>query len=49
MILCAILVPTCLPEERYEAILKVYNLPVKGDIEAKRQALRVFLSIPDEV
>ena len=32
-------------EERYEAILKAYNVSVKGDTAAKRQALREFIGL----
>lgn len=32
-------------EERYEHILKSYNLPVKGDINAKREAVREFIGL----
>ena len=32
--------------ERYEAILKAYGQSVKGDTEAKKQALRVFIGLP---
>jgi hypothetical protein len=33
-------------EERYEAFLKAYGLPIKGDTDAKREALRLFTGIP---
>ncbi|KAI0045805.1 hypothetical protein FA95DRAFT_85598 [Auriscalpium vulgare] len=33
-------------KERYEAMLKAYGLPVKGDTNAKREALRVFIGLP---
>ncbi|KAA1477632.1 hypothetical protein DENSPDRAFT_616842 [Dentipellis sp. KUC8613] len=36
-----------LTKERYEAILKAYGQPIKGDTNAKRQALRVFIGLPD--
>lgn len=32
-------------EERYEALLKGYNLPVTGDTNAKREALREFIGL----
>ena len=32
-------------EERYEHILKSYDLPIKGDTNAKRQALREFIGL----
>jgi len=35
-----------LTKERYEAILKAYGQPIKGDTNAKRQALRVFIGLP---
>jgi len=35
-----------LTKERYEAILKAYDLPIKGDTAAKREALRVFIGLP---
>ncbi|THH18876.1 hypothetical protein EW146_g2166 [Bondarzewia mesenterica] len=35
-----------LTKERYEAILKAYGQPVKGDTHARREALRVFLGLP---
>jgi len=34
-----------LTKERYEAILKSYNQPVKGDTNAKREALREFIGL----
>lgn len=34
-----------LTKERYEAILKGYNQPVKGDTNAKREALREFIGL----
>ncbi|KAI0061022.1 hypothetical protein BV25DRAFT_1827268 [Artomyces pyxidatus] len=33
-------------EERYEGLLKAYGLPVKGDTNAKREAVRVFIGLP---
>ncbi|KZT18506.1 hypothetical protein NEOLEDRAFT_1047267, partial [Neolentinus lepideus HHB14362 ss-1] len=36
-----------LTKERYEALLKAYNLPVKGDTDAKREAVRQFLGLPE--
>lgn len=33
-------------EERYEALLKAYGQPLKGDTAAKRDALRSFAGIP---
>ncbi|KAG2105450.1 uncharacterized protein F5147DRAFT_547360, partial [Suillus discolor] len=35
-------------KERYEAILKAYGLPIKGDTDAKREAVRVFVGIPQD-
>ncbi|KAH7882111.1 hypothetical protein F5I97DRAFT_1912203 [Phlebopus sp. FC_14] len=35
-------------KERYEALLKAYGLPLKGDTEAKRDALRAFAGIPQD-
>ena len=32
-------------EERYESLLKAYNVPIKGDTAAKRQALREFIGL----
>ena len=32
-------------EERYEHLLKSYNLPIKGDTNAKREALREFIGL----
>ncbi|KAI0076859.1 hypothetical protein K474DRAFT_1597146, partial [Panus rudis PR-1116 ss-1] len=34
-----------LTKERYEALLKAYNQPIKGDINAKREALREFIGL----
>ena len=34
-----------MPEERYEQILKSYNVPIKGDTNAKREALREFIGL----
>ncbi|KAJ8494819.1 hypothetical protein ONZ51_g2087 [Trametes cubensis] len=34
-----------LTKERYEALLKGYNLPIKGDTNAKREALREFIGL----
>ncbi|KAG1844717.1 hypothetical protein F4604DRAFT_1492465, partial [Suillus subluteus] len=35
-------------KERYEAILKAYGLPIKGDTDAKREAVRAFVGIPQD-
>ncbi|KIJ18041.1 hypothetical protein PAXINDRAFT_161591 [Paxillus involutus ATCC 200175] len=35
-------------KERYEAPLKSYGQPLKGDTEAKREALRSFAGIPQD-
>ncbi|KIJ61723.1 hypothetical protein HYDPIDRAFT_115532 [Hydnomerulius pinastri MD-312] len=35
-------------KERYEALLKAYGQPLKGDTEAKREALRAFAGIPQD-
>ncbi|KAJ8519134.1 hypothetical protein ONZ45_g3861 [Pleurotus djamor] len=35
-----------LTRERYEEIMKVYDIPLKGDVNAKREALRAFLGLP---
>lgn len=35
-------------EERYEVLLKAYGQPLKGDTEAKRDALRAFAGIPQD-
>jgi hypothetical protein len=35
-------------EERYESILKAYALPIKGDTDAKREAVRLFVGIPQD-
>jgi len=35
-------------KERYEAILKAYGLPIKGDTDAKREAVRTFVGIPQD-
>ncbi|OBZ74407.1 hypothetical protein A0H81_05722 [Grifola frondosa] len=34
-----------LTKERYEALLKSYNQPIKGDTAAKREALREFIGL----
>ncbi|RPD63526.1 hypothetical protein L227DRAFT_497473 [Lentinus tigrinus ALCF2SS1-6] len=34
-----------LTKERYEHLLKSYNLPIKGDTAAKREALREFIGL----
>ncbi|KAI9058635.1 hypothetical protein FKP32DRAFT_1596930 [Trametes sanguinea] len=34
-----------LTKERYEALLKAYNVPIKGDTNAKREALREFIGL----
>ncbi|KAI0076858.1 hypothetical protein K474DRAFT_1754495 [Panus rudis PR-1116 ss-1] len=34
-----------LTKERYEALLKAYNQPIKGDINAKQEALREFIGL----
>lgn len=36
-----------LAEERYDVLLKAYNLPVEGDTAAKREALRIFMGLPE--
>ncbi len=36
--------PRC-TEERYEQILKAYNLPARGDTNAKRELLREFIGL----
>ncbi|OJT12102.1 hypothetical protein TRAPUB_11354 [Trametes pubescens] len=36
-------------KERYEALLKGYNLPVTGDTNAKREALREFIGLTPPV
>jgi uncharacterized protein YutD len=33
-------------EERYAAILKAYDVTVKGDVVAHRERLRAFLGLP---
>ncbi|KAI0325957.1 hypothetical protein GY45DRAFT_1223481, partial [Cubamyces sp. BRFM 1775] len=38
-----------LTKERYEALLKGYNLPIKGDTNAKREALREFIGLTPPV
>ncbi|KAI8996232.1 hypothetical protein BD414DRAFT_477183 [Trametes punicea] len=38
-----------LTKERYEALLKAYNLPIKGDTSAKREALREFICLTPAV
>ncbi|KAG9308661.1 hypothetical protein JVU11DRAFT_11618 [Chiua virens] len=35
-------------KERYEALLKGYGMSLKGDTEAKRDALRLFAGIPHD-
>lgn len=35
-------------KERYEAILKAYGLPIKGDTDAKREAVRSFIGLPED-
>jgi hypothetical protein len=35
-----------LTKERYEGLLRTYNLPIEGDTAAKREALRIFLGLP---
>lgn len=35
-------------KERYESILKAYGLPIKGDTDAKREAVRTFVGIPQD-
>ncbi|KAI0029193.1 hypothetical protein K488DRAFT_88973 [Vararia minispora EC-137] len=37
-----------LTRERYEAILKAYDQPLRGDTAAKKEAARVFLGLPAE-
>ncbi|KAF7800175.1 hypothetical protein EIP86_011422 [Pleurotus ostreatoroseus] len=34
-----------LTKERYEALLKGYGVPLKGDTNAKRQTLREFIGL----
>lgn len=34
-------------EERYEAMLKAYGLPITGDVAAKRAAVRSFIGCPE--
>ncbi|OSD00753.1 hypothetical protein PYCCODRAFT_1437097 [Trametes coccinea BRFM310] len=38
-----------LTKERYEALLKAYNVPLKGDTNAKREALREFIGLTPPV
>lgn len=33
-------------EERYEALMASYDVPISGDTAAKRETLRIFLGIP---
>lgn len=33
-------------EERYEALMKSYNIPIAGDTAAKREAIRSFIGLP---
>ncbi|KAF8591754.1 hypothetical protein K439DRAFT_1325957 [Ramaria rubella] len=35
-----------LTKERYEALMTSYDIPITGDTNAKREALRAFLGIP---
>ncbi|KAF8547534.1 hypothetical protein OG21DRAFT_907849 [Imleria badia] len=35
-------------KERYEALMKGYGMPLKGDTAAKREALRLFAGIPQD-
>ncbi|KAH7913628.1 hypothetical protein BJ138DRAFT_583969 [Hygrophoropsis aurantiaca] len=35
-------------KERYEAIMKAYGLPIKGDTDAKRETVRAFVGIPQD-
>ncbi|KIK45438.1 hypothetical protein CY34DRAFT_78075 [Suillus luteus UH-Slu-Lm8-n1] len=35
-------------KERYESILKAYGLPIKGDTDAKREAVRLYVGIPQD-
>ncbi|KAJ8586845.1 hypothetical protein M405DRAFT_822679 [Rhizopogon salebrosus TDB-379] len=35
-------------KERYESILKAYGLPIKGDTDGKREAVRIFTGIPQD-
>jgi hypothetical protein len=42
------LIAWCDLEERYESILKAYGLPIKGDTDAKREAVRTFVGIPQD-
>jgi len=43
-----VLIVWCHLEERYEAFLKVYGLPMKGDTDAQRDAVRIFSGIPQD-
>lgn len=38
--------PFARAEERYEALMQAYGVPLSGDINAKRETLRAFLGIP---
>lgn len=33
-------------EERYESLMKSYGIPISGDTNAKRDALRSFIGLP---
>ncbi len=33
-------------EERYEVLMKFYDVPISGDTAAKRDALRTFIGLP---
>ncbi|TFK45321.1 hypothetical protein OE88DRAFT_1640084 [Heliocybe sulcata] len=35
-----------LTKERYEGLMKVYDIPVKGDTDTKRETVRQFLGLP---
>lgn len=45
MILCYNAQQNHRAEERYEFMLKSYNVPLKGDTAAKRQLLREFIGL----
>ncbi|EPQ50296.1 hypothetical protein GLOTRDRAFT_82505 [Gloeophyllum trabeum ATCC 11539] len=35
-----------LTKERYEGLMKAFGIPIKGDTDAKREAVREFLGLP---
>ncbi|KAI0296782.1 hypothetical protein B0F90DRAFT_1819790 [Multifurca ochricompacta] len=43
--LTSLLFVLSLSEERYEALLKAYGQPIKGDTSEKREALRIFMGL----